>query len=203
MWNLARLAHALYPLVEEVPPLQAALDGYRKTVAVQYNALWASKMGLQTWQSSDETLCQRLNQIMVESKCDFTLFYRWLATVSKSDTIDKSILFSLFDAPANDDVKSRWDIWLQQYQDRLKQQDTSDEDRLMFMNKVNPKFILRNWVAQLAIDASTNGDEKILNSLLQRLEKPYDDVTGFEEYEKTRPVWARQRAGCSMLSCSS
>ncbi|MGC6507609.1 MAG: protein adenylyltransferase SelO [Myxococcota bacterium] len=203
MWNLSRLAQALYPLIEEVPPLQHCLDRYRQTVHGSYNDLWAKKLGFEAWQEGDEGLCQRLNQLMVDSQCDFTLFYRQLSDCPQKGTVDLQGIYDLCDAPPSDDNQGKWEIWFQQYQQRLQSQAFADPERSQLMNSVNPQFVLRNWVAQLAIDASNKGDEGPLNALLQRLERPYESVAGFEEYEQKRPEWARNRAGCSMLSCSS
>ena len=71
------------------------------------------------------------------------------------------------------------------------------------MDSVNPLYLLRNWVAQLAIDASTAGDDKLVGELLEMLKDPYTERSKFKEYATKRPEWARQRPGCSMLSCSS
>ena len=71
------------------------------------------------------------------------------------------------------------------------------------MNLVNPKYVLRNYLSQLAIDKAEQGDFSLVNELLDVMRKPYDEQEDKEVYAKKRPDWARQKPGCSMLSCSS
>jgi uncharacterized protein YdiU (UPF0061 family) len=71
------------------------------------------------------------------------------------------------------------------------------------MNLVNPKYVLRNYMAQLCIDDADKGDYSLLNELFEMLKKPYDEQPNFQKWFTKRPDWARDKVGCSMLSCSS
>ena len=203
MWNLSRLAQALYPLIEDVPALQRGLDMYSTVFPQSMNQLWAQKLGFDQWLDEDETLCQRLNQTMQETECDFTLFYRTLSGIAKNGKPNLQNIIDICDHPLSDLEKDSWLNWISDYQKRRVKNDLPEIERTALMNTVNPQFVLRNWVVQTAIDASNEGDEGPLNKLLERLQTPYANVDDFEKFETKRPLWARNRAGCSMLSCSS
>jgi len=93
--------------------------------------------------------------------------------------------------------------WLRQYQARIRVQNFDDITRINLMNKTNPKYVLKNYLAQIAIDKADSGDYSELHKLLAIFSNPYDEQSEFESYSQKRPEWARDKAGCSMLSCSS
>jgi uncharacterized protein YdiU (UPF0061 family) len=102
-----------------------------------------------------------------------------------------------------EDYKTRLGNWLRSYIKRVQSAGIADAERIKVMNAANPKYVLRNYLAQLAIDKAEQGDFSMVNELLELLRHPYDEQPDKEEFAVKRPDWARRRPGCSMLSCSS
>lgn len=213
-WNLYQLANAIYPLIEEVAPLENILKDYIKIYEQKRKAMMAQKLGLQSFDSeTDPALVDELLEVLQIAETDMSLFYRNLANV-QTDIEDLNainngqLLKPLMDAyyeprELNNEVRARIADWLRTYIRRLKRDALPDKLRRERMNDVNPLYVLRNYLAQLAIDKSEQGDHSMVTDLLELLKHPYDEQAGKESYAQKRPEWARHRAGCSMLSCSS
>ena len=112
-------------------------------------------------------------------------------------------LHDCYYAPPSAEATQRIGAWLRRYLGRLHDEGTPHAVRRAQMNAVNPKYVLRNYLAQLAIDKAEQGDGSLVQELLDVLRHPYDEQPGKEAFAQKRPEWARHRAGCSMLSCSS
>ncbi|MFT6898567.1 MAG: hypothetical protein ACJA13_002991 [Paraglaciecola sp.] len=209
-WNLFQLANALYPLIGRVEKLEAALANFADSYQQQAQEMYADKLGLAKHLGEpDETLIEQLFQTLQLTETDMTIFFRRLATMEKSFEYSNQQLLALVE-PAYyqfDSITAQHQdsiiTWLGQYQQRIAKQSLSDEVRLENMNGVNPKYVLRNYLAQQAIDKADNGDYSEIELLMTILKKPYDEQPQYQEYAGKRPEWARQKAGCSMLSCSS
>jgi uncharacterized protein YdiU (UPF0061 family) len=207
-WNLTQLANTLFPLINESQPLQEALDGFRKTFQLEWQQTMADKIGLTTHKPEDDKLITELLDIMSQVETDMTIFYRCLAEVSMKASEDDPPLIRFMPSfykkeELTPEYQSRFSNWLTTYKDRLKQDNLSDTERKVKMNLVNPKYVFRNYLAQLAIDKADQGDFSMIDDLMETLRKPYDEQPEKEAFAARRPEWARNKPGCSMLSCSS
>ncbi|MDA3902181.1 MAG: YdiU family protein [Desulfuromusa sp.] len=210
LWNLVQLANAIYPLIQEAEPLEAALQLYSDSYQQGWQEMMAQKLGLKKFEpATDLLLTAELDKVLQMVETDMTIFYRKLADlVPTDDQDDDSLLIPLLDAfykpeDLTEQHKGQISGWLRTYLERVAQDGLSNTERLQQMNSVNPKYVLRNYLAQLAIDKAEAGDHSLVNELLQVLRHPYAEQPENEKFARKRPEWARHRAGCSMLSCSS
>ena len=209
-WNLYKLANSLMLLIEDAAALENILTSYGDLYTLYWQQMMANKLGFKRFDPRcDEQLINELEALLVEVETDMTIFFRRLSelpvlTVQENEQHFKMLADAWYQPErVGDTYKSRLAEWLQSYRQRLQTEDVDEAQRHCEMKKHNPKYVLRNYMAQLAIDASERGDQSILNELLQLLKKPYDEQFEFEHWFAKRPEWARERAGCSMLSCSS
>lgn len=206
LWNLFKLANAIYPLVEDVIPLEAILEKYQVDLATEYLKMMRSKLGLLTKHKNDAVLMEELERTLPLSETDMTLFFRNLANLKKTEPENwLSVVGEAFYKPGeiSQNIKKQWADWFAKYAERLLLEPSSDEKRKVKMNAINPKYVLRNYMAQMAIDAADKGDYSVIDELYQLLKKPYHEQIANEKWFAKRPDWARTKIGCSMLSCSS
>jgi uncharacterized protein YdiU (UPF0061 family) len=207
LWNLVQLANALYPLIEDVPALEEVLGDFHTTWEERYPAMHASKLGLNARETDHKSLALELTKLLAEEETDMTIFYRQIALTEKT-MINRDVFQLISPAFYNlevmtDEIKLKWQNWIDRYLICIKADTKSDQDRRTEMNKLNPKYVLRNYMAQLAIDGAEKEDYSVLNELYTLLKKPYDEQPEYEKWFAKRPEWARTKIGCSMLSCSS
>jgi uncharacterized protein YdiU (UPF0061 family) len=201
-WNLARLAEALLPLVPK-EALERGLALYAETFNGGWQRAFMQKTGLTSWTEGDGELLREMFDALAEAETDFTLFFRDLAAVP----LERPSLEPLRRAFYGDAPRPLLEGWLERYTARIREQGgeagAAAAARVQRMNGVNPKYVPRNYLAQLAIDALENGDASVLERLMRVLKCPYDAQPEHDELAGRRPEWARHRAGCSALSCSS
>ncbi len=212
-WNLAQLGSALALLFDNTERLQEILNQYPGYFESKRQLMMVRKLGLETYQKDlDDYLIDELLEILAWIETDMTLFYRCLAKVNTDEDLDEigeDKLIDIFqDAyylpqQVTASYKERLVSWLKAYAKRVKKEGVGDSERQLVMNSNNPKYVLRNYMAQLAIDKADEGDFTLVEELLALLRQPYDEQPDQEVWAQKRPDWARNRAGCSMLSCSS
>ena len=202
LWNLQQLAVALSPLFADAGPLQAGLQAYGREFARADRDNIARKLGLSTCRDDDLALMRDLQAWMQRAEVDMTIFYRALSHAG--DAVSPDVFADAFYDEAKraahaEDLRA----WLARYRMRLADNALDAATRRETMRLANPKYILRNWLVQAAIERAETGDEAGIHDLLEVMRHPYDDQPGREYFAGKRPDWARDKAGCSMLSCSS
>ncbi|HWU75496.1 MAG TPA: YdiU family protein [Rhodanobacter sp.] len=202
-WNLSRLAGALAPLFDGLEPLQAGLDHYAATRAAAERANTAAKLGLLACRDDDIVLMQSLQTLMQQAEIDMTLWFRGLADLDPQAPTLAPMADAFYDEAKRSAAAPELRHWLARYAARLADDPQTPAQRRQRMCQVNPRYVLRNYLAQQAIDRAMQGDPSGIHELLQVMRHPYDDQPGREAFAARRPDWARHKAGCSMLSCSS
>jgi len=202
-WNLGRLAQALSPLFADVAPLQAGLAAYQATFAACTRRDAAAKLGLAAADDADLQLYQRWQQLLQDGGMDMTLSWRALMRIDPASPDPAALAEVYYDRERQEAVQVPLRQWLQDYAARLRADPLPAAERLAKMGAANPLYVLRNWLAQEAIDRAERGDMGGVHALQDVLRDPYTQRAGREHFASRRPAWADDRAGCSMLSCSS
>ena len=206
LWNLYQLANALFPLIKETDGLERILKDFQNEYEQSYLEMMRSKLGLFFEDENDLNLIHDLENTLELMETDMTIFFRKLSEFSADKVLEAIFLIedAFYDlTELSGKIREQWNDWFERYAIRLKKESVSSNDRREHMNRVNPKYVLRNYMAQLAINAADQGDYSVLDKLFQLLKRPYDEQPEHEEWFAKRPEWARHKVGCSMLSCSS
>ncbi len=228
-WNLLQLANAILPLVgdedsdsnEGRKALEATLNQFAENYQTRHLAMQLEKLGLkplsakqtlsEQGHSDDAVLVTDLLTLLQSVETDMTLFYRCLAEVDVSSSTvltSKEYVSLLTDAYYQpDQLTEEYTLqlhqWVERYVIRSESEGVAQTQRKHIMNAVNPLYVLRNYLSQVAIDKAENGDFSGVEELMEVLKNPYIEQEGKKHLAEKRPEWARHRAGCSMLSCSS
>ncbi|MDM5122480.1 protein adenylyltransferase SelO [Aeromonas rivipollensis] len=190
-WNLQKLAQALADQVDG-DALAAALAQYEHQLMLHYSELMREKLGLESWEDEDPALFRQLFQLLAAHRVDYHLFLRRLGELTSQGEWPASLLALLPD-PAP------WQEWLDAYRQRLIREGSQDAARKARMDAVNPKYVLRNALAQKVIDAAETGNMAPFERLFAALQRPYDEQPEYEELATPVPQWY-----CGgELSCSS
>jgi serine/tyrosine/threonine adenylyltransferase len=202
-WNLQQLVNALATVFESHEPLHAGLQRYVDVFTAATHTHTANKLGLTQCQESDLELMQSLYGLLQEAEVDMTRFFRELANVDVNVPRLAPLASAFYDAQKRTAMHGQFQAWLEQYAQRVRSDPCSADARRTRMDAANPRYVLRNYLSQQVIDRAEQGDFAGIHELLDVMRHPYDEQPGREAFAQLRPDWARQRAGCSMLSCSS
>ena len=198
-WNLSVLAQAMSPLVER-DALMEGLKHYSDTFNQNYLSGMLKKLGLSPGETtqladSDQNLVMQTLTLFQENRLDYSHFFRTISETNISQ-LDAVELTTIRDHCV--DIKS-FDHWFQTYQQRLDKETLPAKERLTQMQQCNPLYILRNHLAQTAIEQAQSGDYSELHRLHRVLQQPFTRQEGFEHYAALPPDWARELE----ISCSS
>jgi uncharacterized protein YdiU (UPF0061 family) len=192
-WNCHALGQALLPLIGNVDDTQEALHEYKTQYDEKYEQLMHRKLGLFENIAGDRDLIDSLFAVMQENASDFTLTFRQLSHILRDDDSQDSRIRDMFVD------RSAIDNWLIIYRARLCREQSDDTRRQQTMLSANPKYVLRNYLAQIAISKAQDKDFSEINKLLQILQHPYDEQLEHESYAGLPPNWASKLE----VSCSS
>ncbi|MDH5572992.1 MAG: protein adenylyltransferase SelO family protein, partial [Gammaproteobacteria bacterium] len=193
LFNLSCLAQALLPLLDEIPEkaaeiAKAELENYKQIFITEYSMLMRRKLGLIKQHKDDQAICNDLLELMQHNHVDYTILFRAL---SEPDTHSVRDQFLQRDA---------FDHWMARYQSRLNQDNPDPAERSRNMKQANPKFILRNHLAEIAIQKATqDNDYAEIDTLLKLLQQPFDEHPELYSYSAMPPEWAQDIE----VSCSS
>jgi len=192
-WNLHALAQALMPLIEDSDLALATLEVYKAAFADALLSRWRAKLGLQSAEADDRELVDDLLRRMASDRCDFSITFRRLAGFVPGE-LNATVRDMFMDREA-------FDAWALRYGERLRREHSIDAARALRMNRVNPMFVLRNHLAEVAIREAQGGDFGEVQRLLKVLSRPFDesDAATRERYAGFPPEWA----STIEVSCSS
>jgi serine/tyrosine/threonine adenylyltransferase len=189
-WNCHALTKAFAPLIKDETE-EIILQKYQESFYQNYDNLMLAKLGLTSGHEGDRELCEDLLELLEAHKIDYTNFFRGLSHFKmKENEHSLPILKTCTDA-----FKS----WFLRYKSRLEHEKSQDKIRQKQMCSINPKYILRNYLAQIAIQKSEMGDHSELKQLYTILTQPYDEQPGYEKYAHEPPEWGKNL----QISCSS
>ena len=193
LWNLNALAYTFSRWLSP-DDIRTVLSRYETTLLNHYHELMRTKLGFLSWQTEDKYLLGKLLKLMEKSNADYTNTFRALNTIMLNDNENThcQAFLALFN---NDDILA----WLAEYQARIQSQNLDDVARHRQQNSANPKYILRNYLAETAIRSANTGDFSEIELLRKLLSKPFDEQPNMAAYAKKPPSWSKELE----ISCSS
>ncbi len=192
LFNLSCFAQTLLPLLNENAEQAAkiaikALEKYQQIYAQEYAEHMRDKLGFVSSKKIDQEICNEILELMQKDKVDFTIFFRSLSQINQQS------VENLFED------KENYNQWFIKYTNRLKEDEQTNEQRSTRQKKKNPKYILRNYLAEQAIQAANKGDYSEIDRLYRVLKNPFEEQIENEHYANPIPMWAKDIS----VSCSS
>lgn len=207
LWNLARLAEAISPLVKNKTLLELGLQHYQSSFQKYHLQEMAGKLGLKSLMGGEDLkLVQELDFNLRQTETDMTIFYRQLAKLhgcKDSEDLLGLLKPAFYNEKISESLQNSHQSWIKKYFARVKKEEGSIQSIVDRMNQHNPYFILRNYLAQEAIDELAQGQTGKLDKLALALKTPFEENENTKPFFAKRPDWARSKPGCSALSCSS
>jgi uncharacterized protein YdiU (UPF0061 family) len=192
-WNLHALAQALLPVIGDSDAALAALEPYKAVYAQSMLDAWRAKLGLRDGRDEDQALADDLLRLMAADRADFTITWRRMAGFSSQAGARNDALRDCFMA------REAFDAWALRYTARLQAEGSDDAERAERLNRTNPKVVLRNHLAETAIERAREGDFSEVQRLLKVLQRPFDEQPDHEACAAFPPAWAQTLE----ISCSS
>jgi serine/tyrosine/threonine adenylyltransferase len=192
LWNLSCLAQALLPLADK-ETLKAGLESYTPWFEGEYLTRMRDKLGLVTETTEDDELIRDFLNLLQDSQADYTILFRELSNFSTAEGATNEKLRDYFLD------RGRFEEWGVRYRNRLKGEDSRDGERRGRMDRVNPQYVLRNYLAQGAIEKAQNKDFSEIDRLFTLVQAPFTEQLGMERYALPPPNWGKHLA----VSCSS
>ena len=219
-WNLTRFAEALRPLFSDAAPLEAGLTAFVQTYNEGYTRMMAAKFGLDGVDGDGDGTrsapwVKEGLGLLFHGEVDFTLFFRGLGTLAGAEVapeglgvegeLPAALIPAFYDEEKREQIRGPLLQWIAGWSSAVRDAwgRTPPGQIRARMHAVNPRYVLRNYLAQEAIDLAEQGDLSRVTTLLEVLRRPYEDQPEYARFAQRRPEWARHKVGCSMLSCSS
>ena len=207
LWNVARLGEALLPLLgDDEREVEQVLTHYQQAYGTAATTHFGAKLGITFAGDDDVALITELSEWLQQHGIDMTLWFRGLAPLVLADAaptaMPAGLLATAYQPLDADDVAGGL-RWLQRWWQRVRSEGRAPANVAAAMQRANPKYVLRNWLAQEAIDAAHAGELGKVERLLHVMQRPYDEQPEHQELAQKRPDWAKNKPGCSALSCSS
>lgn len=208
LWNVARLCEAVLPLLDgDQEAAEGVLDHFQRAYGDAAMQRFRGKLGITRLPDQDDpALIQAVFDWLGKEETDMTIFFRSLTDVVTTDAppseMPAATAAAFYGEPPQEHVDAGTAL-LQRWWHRTRREDAAPHEIAASLRRTNPKFVLRNWLSQTAIEAAEKGDLSVLQRLFDVMQRPFDEQPDHDEFAQKRPEWARHKPGCSALSCSS